>query len=190
LENAIRAAAVWEYLSLGLNVLFVGWVRAIDANDFRVFWRALLRSVNARRMRPRLQNVTLAEEECEFANKFALSCLAHAVRLFDTLPESACGLLREERHFEKWCPFELARDLLDRRIAPRCRAENLLMHLWERHDRAKGDDAWLVGGDTGCWNRVKVNRQTRKSWQPPTKVAMHGYRIPAFTQIARDLGEF
>ncbi|MBI1901345.1 MAG: hypothetical protein HYS13_09580 [Planctomycetia bacterium] len=183
-ENTLRAAAVWEYVSLGLNLIFVAWVRAIEANELPSFRTALRQRLTARRNRPQLCDVPLADNDFDSAIARAIASLAHAVILFDRLPDQGRALL------EEW-PFDLARRIVDRRESARARCDDALQSLLKIHDKAKGGDAWLHwlhAPENGRLERLTINRQSKKSWQPPDKVALHGYRMAAFNRIAKDLG--
>jgi hypothetical protein len=183
-ENTVRAAAVWEYLSLGLNLVFVAWVRAVDVNEFNTFRKALRRSSSARRMKPSLSDVALQDNNYEVATARAIACLSRAAAMFyQRLPEQSRCLLPGN-------PFDLARRFVDRRVSPNARIDEILQELLFLHQNAKGDEAWLQVPDPGRLDRFTVNRDTKKSWQPPNKVTVHGYRIPQFGQIVHDLGGF
>jgi hypothetical protein len=179
--NTIRAAMVWEYLCLGLNLLFVGWARAIEAGRAQAYRRALASGLGSRRRRPHLVTVELTEVEVDDAIGVGVSSLIEAMSLFDQLPEDSRLLLDESR-------FESARRITDRKQSANQRARLALEELLSRHQCSKGDEAWIECTDTSRLDMARLNRDTKGSWQLPKRVSLHGYRMAAFDQIARDLG--
>jgi hypothetical protein len=179
--NTLRAAGVWEYLSLGLNVLFVTWARAIEAQEVRAFRRALAERLAARRGPAQL--ITMSPEGADPSRAIAgaVACLHEAVSLFDRLPEETSCLLECKR-------FELARSIIDRKRPARQRVQLALAELFTLHCCAKGDEAWIECHDLDRLDQAKLNRDTKSSWQLPKEVHLHAYRMAAFGQIVRDLG--
>jgi hypothetical protein len=184
-QNTLRAAAIWEYITLGLNLVFVSWVRAADSGEFMTFRRALRRNLSNRRIRPSLSDVLVQDNDFDGMTLKAVAYLARAVRLFDGAPVQSTILLESGKG-----KFDLARAILNRRTAADIRAEQLLQTLFELHTKAKGDEVWLRAHDSNRMEKFRVNRESKKSWQPPIKVPMHGYRLLQFGQIAYDLGGY
>jgi hypothetical protein len=179
--NTLRSAAVWEYLSLGLNVLFVGWARAIEAGLGRVYRRAMSHRLAVRRTTVRLETVPLDVSDPIPGIAGAISCLAEAVRLYDQLSADRRCLLDAET-------FEIARRLIDRTKPASQRVQKALAELLVLHGCSKGDEAWIQCDDLEHLDRAKLNRSTNESWQLPKEVSLHSYRMMAFDQILQDVG--
>ncbi len=179
--NTLRAAGVWEYLSLGLNVLFVAWARAVEAGDVRAFRKAVAERLATRRVPSQLAAMLLEGADLSRLIAGAVACLHEAVSLFDGLPEESSRLLEEDR-------FDLARRIIDRSKPAKRRVQRALEELLTLHCCAKGDEAWIECHDLDRLDQAKVNRDTKGSWQLPKRVTLHGYRMAAFDQIVFDLG--
>jgi len=179
--NTIRAAMVWEYLCLGLNLLFVGWARAIEERQARAYRRELTMRLAGRRTTQNLAPVELTDVAAADAIAIAVGCLTEAVSRFDRLPTESSSLL-------DLSTFELARQITCRTQPSSHRARGALEQLLIRHQCAKGDEAWIECDNLSRLDLAKLNRDTKGSWQLPKRVPLHGYRMAAFAQIARDLG--
>ena len=179
--NTLRSAAVWEYLSLGLNVLFVGWARAIEAQLPRVYLRAMSHRLGVRRPTASLGTVALDLSDPSHAVGGAISCLAEALRRYDRLSADRRCLLDSEQ-------FEIARRLLAPARPASERVRKALTELLVLHSCSKGDEAWIQCDDLEQLDRARLNRRTKESWQLPKEVSLHSYRMTAFDQILQDVG--
>jgi len=99
----LRAAALWERLSVGTNVVFTSWVRAVETGQPQDVQRALAAFLLVGLGRAALSDVELTEVESALAK--AASNLRIAVRLHDELCSRGVSLPGSE-----W--FDLARHLL------------------------------------------------------------------------------
>jgi len=108
----------------------------------------------------------------------AVSSLRHAIRLHDQLDECHAMLKDEDA-------FELARNLVSSRQAPRVRVAKTINDLRSRHLAAKGDEAWVRECPDG---ELELARDGGETWKMPSAVRPHAYRMAAFHQIAFDLG--
>ena len=90
--NTIRAAMVWEYLCLGLNLLFVGWARAIEDGQARAYRRELTARLAGRRTTQNLAPVELTDVGVADAIAIAVGCLMEAVSRFDRLLTESSSL--------------------------------------------------------------------------------------------------
>ncbi len=172
----LRAAALWERLALGMNVIFTSWVRAIEAGRPGRVERALAELLTLGLRPAALADVELVDFEPALAK--AVANLRVAVRLHDELRD--CGVALRELREGEW--FDVARDLFQRTSSAQTRARNALERLRQAHFAAKGDDAWIDG------NRLELSRPPGGGWKVPARVRLHGYRMAAFDSIVRDLG--
>lgn len=171
----LRAAAIWERLSLGLNVIFTVWVHAIEAGRPLTVARDLARLLSVGIRSAQLAEVDLSDPEAALAK--AVASLRQAVRRHDDLVLRGVNLPGVE-----W--FELAREMVRGRRPPRARAHDTIERLHQKHLEAKGDDAWV----RGYGSALELARDPGAGWTVPSRVRLHGYRMAAFDRVARDLG--
>lgn len=169
----LRAAALWERLALGMNVIFTSWVRAIEAGRPGRVERALAALLTMRLRPAALADVELVEFESALAK--AVANLRAAVRLYDELRDRGVVLPGGQ-----WA--DIARDLIRRKSSAQTRARDLLTRLRQAHFAAKGDDAWING------DPPELSRPPGGGWEVPARVRLHGYRMAAFDSVLRDLG--
>jgi hypothetical protein len=171
----LRVAAVWERLSLGLNVLFMAWVRGIERGETRSVERKLEALLRVGLRCPPLSNIDLEDDH---ALGMGVACLREALRRFDVLADRGV-------EFRDGDAFELVRCLLGKGRSARSRVEETMKGLQSRHKRAKGDEVWVREIGHG---ELELAREPGDSWQLPRVVRLHAYRMSAFGSIARDVG--
>jgi hypothetical protein len=169
----LRAAALWERLALGMNVIFTSWVRAIEAGRPGRMERALAALLTMGLRPAALADVELVELQSALAK--AVANLRAAVRLHDELRDRGVVLPGGQ-----W--FDIARDLFRRKSSAQTRARDVLTRLRQAHFAAKGDDAWING------DPPELSRPPGGGWEVPARVRLHGYRMAAFDSVLRDLG--
>jgi hypothetical protein len=179
LQKALHAAVIWEWLSLGLNVIFVGWSLEVHAGESHRFMRSLilrLRLMPRNRLPTHLTSID-ALTKPETVGR-ALAAIRHALEL---LPDDHRVLFFGD---DAYRAFEIGRRLLrDKSIALKGRVERFLRDLYILHQQAKGDQLWIVTGQSGNYKPA-----LGPSLQIPPSVQPHAYRLSAFGQIVRDLG--
>lgn len=171
----LREAAIWERLSLGLNVIFAVWLRSIEAGRPSTVARDLAKLLSIGTRSAPLAEVDLSDQEAALAK--AVSCLRQAVRRRADLADRGVALTGDE-----W--FELACHLVSADHLPRNRAHDTVERLLQKHLEAKGDEAWVRGHGSA----LELARDPATGWAVPSRVRLHGYRMGAFDNIARDLG--
>jgi hypothetical protein len=171
-QNTLRLAAVWEYLSLGLNTLFIGWVRAIkDSRQRASTYENLLRTTRANRDNS-IQRLPLPLDD-EALISYGRAWLKRALELHNSLKD-----------FVKWPdehPFLLGCHLFNVKKY----GDLALQELFEQHQQAKGDDAWIESNSDGGY---QIAPEFEHGWKLPPNVGPHSYRFSAFSGIARDIG--
>ena len=164
---ALREAAIWERLSVGLHALFLLWLHHIDKP------RTVVRLVrSARRSRANNWNAIEGIAIDEASAVHAVGSIRQALALRDRLPGDALP------HSDP-STFELGEAVLSASTP----VEDVLATLESRHVQAKGDDAWLREGRRG----KELARDADDKWKLPTAATLHGYRLGAFGQILVDL---
>ncbi|MBI4475435.1 MAG: hypothetical protein HY646_22415 [Acidobacteria bacterium] len=170
--QTLRTAAVWEYLSVGLNTLFTLWVRAIDAGRRKSAEQNIAGLLRRRVVpTPKLETVDLIEEDT--AALKGIACLRRALQLHDLLSERGVRLPAPET-------FDLALRFLTSK-----NVRDGLHLLLQMHRAVKGDEAWVMEVSR---EHFEIVREAGASWKIPTMARPHGYRMAAFRQIATDLG--
>lgn len=165
---ALREAAIWERLSVGLHAIFLLWLAHIEkpataARAIRVARRTL-----AARWFP-FEGIAINEGAAAYAIRSIRRALALRDRLAnsDTLP-----------HCDPTA-FELGEVV----VSAATPIDDVLARLEARHLQAKGDDAWLREGRRG----KELARDADDKWKLPTIATLHGYRLGAFGQLLADL---
>ncbi len=170
--QTLRTAAIWEYLSVGLNTLFVLWVRAIDAGRRKSVEQNVARILRRRVLpTPRLETVDLTDEAP--AIERGIACIRYALQLHNLLSERGVHLPAADT-------FDLASRFLKSK-----HALDGLQLLLQTHRAIKGDEAWVAEGSPG---NFEIVREAGASWKIPAATRPHGYRMSAFRQMVRDLG--
>jgi len=172
----LHFASVWEHLSLGLNVVFCTWVRAVAQGTQGSFFRAFAHSAKQRGI-PILRTTSL--EDTEGALRRARACLRRAEQLFTDVCREGGNLLGENED-----KFTLGSEIL--KVGNTGTAEKAIQRLLSVHQQAKGDETWVLCPDSEL-GRAVLNRDTKKGWSPPDKVHLHPYRMSAFAQLVDDL---
>jgi len=171
-QYTLRLAAVWEYLSLGLNALFIGWVRAIKEGERKASaFERLLKTTRADRDNS-LQRLSLPLDD-EALISYGRAWLKRALELHKSLKD-----------YVKWpdeYPFSLGRHLFHAKQY----GDLALQELFEQHQQAKGDDAWIESNSNGGY---QIAGEFEDGWKLPPAVGPHSYRFSAFSRIARDIG--
>jgi hypothetical protein len=164
---ALREAAVWERLSVGLQAVFLLWLsRRFSQREVRT----LLARARRTRRRPGLPFGRI--EIDEVAAVTAVQSVRRALHLRDRLAPRG-GLSHCEAEV-----FELGAAL-----AGTTPLDEVLEQLAARHVAAKGDDAWI----TMTRGKPQLARDADDKWQLPTAATLHGYRLNAFGCILHDL---
>ena len=165
---ALREAAVWERLSVGLNSTFLLWLHYIDRPSAA---RRIIREprrTRAVRSQP-FADIRINEE----AAKHAIRSIRRALALRDRFAHHG-GLSRCDPR-----AFELGEAV----VSSATSVEDVLMRLEVWHLAAKGDDAWLRDGNYG----KELARDADNKWKLPSVARLHSYRLGAFGQILTDL---
>ena len=171
-KNTLRLAAVWEYLSLGLNTLFIGWVRAIKEGERKATtFERLLGTTRANRSNS-LPRLSLPLDD-EALISYGRAWLKRALELHSSLKD--CGKWPDEHLFT-----------LGRRLLHANENRDLaLQELFQQHQQAKGNDAWI---DTKSNGGYRIAPEFEEGWKLPPNVGLHSYRFSAFSSIADDIG--
>lgn len=165
--NALREAAVWERLSVGLNATFLLW---LDRIRTPAATKKLL--ADARRKRAVTPRAFAAIPIGDDAAVEAIQSVRRALALRDRLDKRG-GL----SHCDP-SAFELGEALVGT-----TNLDEVLTRLEARHVKAKGDDAWI----RSVGRRHELARDADDKWEPPKTATLHGYRLDAFGQILADL---
>jgi hypothetical protein len=165
--GALREAAVWERLSVGLNAVFLLWLAHLRSPGF-----ARERLVAARRKR-RVERLPFSDIQIDdSATATAVQSVRRALAMRDRLePRGGLG------------HCDTSAFTLGDAVVSGVPIGNVLEQLEERHVVAKGDDAWIR--DHG--QRKELARDTDRSWQLPSAATLHAYRLTAFGSILADL---
>jgi hypothetical protein len=165
--SALREAAVWERLSVGLHATFLLW---LDRIRTPASTKKLLAAARRKRaVTPRVFAAIAIEDHTAIE---AIQSVRRALALRDRL-EARGGL----PHCEP-SAFELGEALVGT-----TNLDEVMTRLEERHSEAKGDDAWIRPVGRGR----ELARDADDKWEPPKTATLHGYRLNAFGQILADL---
>ena len=165
---ALREAAIWERLSVGLHAIFLLWLHNIEkpANA-----RRMIKS--ARRMRNKgwvpYDDIAVCSDDVA---AHAIQSIRRALRLRARLSEDAL------RHSDL-VAFELGEAV----VGASTSVDDVFELLASKHAQAKGDDAWMRDGRNG----KELARDSDDKWQLPTRATLHGYRLGAFGSLLVDL---
>jgi len=167
---ALREAAIWERLSLGLNAVFLLWLAAIERRDLR---RVASSLADARRTRASVSGFSELSINGEPAvvARAAFASIRRSLALRERLGSEAVA--RSERE-----AFDLGAALLGREPIA-----TVMQRLEGRHMSIKADEAWLRPGRDG----VELARDPGDRWELPQVARLHPYRLWAFGQIVADL---
>lgn len=166
-RTALREAAVWERLSVGLHAVFLLWLSPQHSAG-RV--KGMLAA--ARRKRPASSlpfgSIPIDENAAVVAIQSVRRALAQRAKLEPRGQLPRCDA----------SAFELGELLVGGG-----KLDDVFARLAERHVAAKGDDAWIqsVGG------KPELARDADDKWKLPNAATLHGYRLNAFASIRDDL---
>lgn len=181
-RETLRAAAVWERLSVGLNTLFILWVRSVNAGEPRRFESDLSQLLSRRAPPSRFKAAASPLGGILMTDASALAqgvaSLRLGLRLNDRLRDIGVELPDPSA-------FELARILIGKGNTVKSRTPDALARLLGRHREAKGDESWVREGANGT---LEMSRDAGEGWTIPKLVRPHAYRMRAFGSVARDLG--
>jgi hypothetical protein len=163
---ALREAAIWERLSVGLHAVFLLWLHHIEKRTTAVRMIQKARRTRGASPDPH-EDIPIDDQAADRAVRSIRRALVMRDRLTDeqALPHSDPAV------------FELGEAL----VGASTRVDDVLRLLADRHLQAKGDDAWLRPG------RRELARDADDKWQLPTSATLHGYRLGAFGQLLVDL---
>jgi hypothetical protein len=166
--NALREAAIWERLSVGLHAIFLLWLSNIEKPTNA---KRLIKS--ARRMRSKgwLPYEDIQVDSDDVAAR-AIQSIRGALALRARLAEDALS------HSDP-IAFELGEAV----VGASTSVDDVFAQLASRHAQAKGDDAWMRDGRDG----KELARDPDDKWQLPTRATLHGYRLGAFGSLLFDL---
>ena len=160
---ALREAAIWERLALGLHAVFLLWLRHIEHPS-----TAKRMVTVARRSRVaggQYEDIAIGDDTA----RQAIGSIRRGLRLRARLPADAL------RHCDPTA-FELGEA-----VVGSTSIDEVFERLRARHSQAKGDDAWIREGGK------ELARDADDKWQLPTRATLHGYRLAAFGSLLHDL---
>jgi len=165
---ALREAAIWERLSVGLNAIFLLWLHHVEKPGVATRMIQTARRSRAASAVP-FGDIAIDEHAAMHAIQSIRLALLAVRRLAngDAFPHSDPAV------------FELG----EASVSSTTRIGDVLEKLGARHFKAKGDDAWLREGSSG----KELARDADDKWEVPTAARLHGYRLDAFGQILSDL---
>lgn len=165
---ALREAAVWERLAVGLHAIFLLWLHHIGrpgsaARPIRAARRARPQAL------PPCEPIEIASDQVA---ALAVQSIRHALALRDRLPDDAL-------HRSDPAAFALGAVVVG--AAP---IDDVFAQLAARHAQAKGDDAWTRDGRQG---QELARDADDDKWRLPTRATLHGYRLGALSSLLADL---
>lgn len=169
---ALREAAIWERLSLGLNATFLLWLAAFEPDRRRSTVQLLRRTRRTRRGAGPLDAIPVASMAGEEVARRAFASIRRALELRSRLDAEA--LSRSDG-----AAFELGEAL----VGGATPIADVLRAFEERHCAVKGDEAWLRRGPQAS----QLARDPGEPWELPQTARLHPYRLWAFGQILADL---
>lgn len=166
--EALREAAIWERLSVGLHTIFLLWLHNINKPSNA---KRLIKSARNTRRKPWIpyEDIDVGSED---AATRAIQSIRRALELRARLPD---GTLRHSDPIA----FELGEAV----VGASTPLDDVFVQLASRHAQAKGDDAWMRDGRDG----KELARDADDKWQLPTRATLHGYRLGAFGSLLVDL---
>jgi hypothetical protein len=169
--SALREAAIWERLSVGLHAIFLLWLHHIrkPVAAARMIEAARRTRGTSHRSYP-YEDIAIDEE----AAVRAVRSIRRALALRNNLLARGQILARSDR---------TAFDLGEAVVSKSRPVNEVLKALEARHLQAKGDDAWVREGRRG----KELARDADDKWQLPTRATLHGYRLQAFGSLLSDL---
>ncbi|MEO7732161.1 MAG: hypothetical protein ABIY55_14395 [Kofleriaceae bacterium] len=164
---ALREAAAWERLSVGLHAIFLLWLRHLEHPHETKRLLVAARKTRATKRRA-FDAISVGDHTAAHAVQSVRVALALRARL-------------EPRGALPHCDpsaFELGEA-----IVGDVHLDEVFTRLASRHLAAKGDDAWIRPVGRG-W---ELARDADDKWAPPTLATLHGYRLNAFGSLLDDL---
>jgi len=166
--EALREAAIWERLSVGLHAVFLLWLSNIERPTNA---RRLIRSARRTRSKAWFPYADI-EVDSDNVASHAIQSIRRALALRARLPDDALP------HSDP-----VAFDLGEAVVGASTSVDDVFAQLASRHAQAKGDDAWMRDGRYG----KELARDADDKWQLPTRATLHGYRLGAFGSLLVDL---
>jgi hypothetical protein len=161
----LREAAVWERLSIGLNAIFLLWLRGLE-NPGRTEKMIARARKNRSGKRP-FAEISIGDNTAADAIQSVRRALYARGRLpQDDLPRCDSSAFQLGEALIGTTPLDEVFDLLER-----------------RHIDAKGEEGWIRRVDSAR----ELARDADDTWELPRKATLHGYRLKAFDQIRTDL---
>lgn len=170
--SALRQAAVWERLAVGLDATFLLWLKWLSSptKTAKLFSDARKRTRTQPELKPILVGETTAIEAIQSVRR-ALDLRCRLERHGDL------ALFDNPRAAEA---FRIGEALVGSGSV-----DDVLKRIEDLHLSAKGDDAWIRPVGRGR----ELARDADDKWEVPTKASLHGYRLHAFGQLLSDLTE-
>lgn len=165
---ALREAAIWERLSVGLHAIFLLWLHNIEKPTTAKRSLKVARRARSKGWTP----YGAIEVDTDELAVRAIQSIRRALALRDRLPEDALRRIDPT-----------AFDLGEAVVSSSTSIDDVLTQLASRHAQAKGDDAWMRDGRYG----KELARDADDKWQLPTRATLHGYRLGAFGSLLVDL---
>lgn len=165
---ALRQAAVWERLSVGLQALFLLSLHNLEHPGH------VKTAILIARKAKSLKRLSLSSIEVDdFTADNAIQSIRRSLKL------------REQLVKEGICSFDdhEAFDLGERAVSGCEPVESLICALEMRHHQAKLDDAWIRHDG----KRKELVRESGDSWTLPTRANVRSYRLLAFSRLLNDL---
>lgn len=164
---ALREAAIWERLSVGLHAIFLLWLHHIEKPTAP---KRLITSARQTRSKAWLpyEEVDIASDDVAARG---IRSIRRAIALRARLTDGAV------RHSDP-AAFELGEA-----VVGSASLDDVFAQLASRHAQAKGDDGWLREGLRG----KELARDPDDKWQLPPHATLHGYRLGAFGSLLVDL---
>jgi hypothetical protein len=165
---ALREAAVWERLSVGLNAIFLLWLQNIRKPAIVTTMIGAARRAKEQKRLP-FRDVPIGSDTA----KYAVASIRRALTMCDRVAALA--------DFRRSDPEAFHLGELVVSAAPR--VEDIYPSIERRHLDAKGDDGWLRDGARG----KELARDAGDKWKLPDVARLHSYRLGAFGQMLADL---
>jgi hypothetical protein len=166
--SALREAAVWERLSVGLHAVFLLWLSHLRSPG--IVKQQLATARRARRI------ATLEFADIDIKQAAAVVTAVQSVRR--ALDRHDRLAPRGQLEHCDASAFELGEALVGREAI-----DKVFERFEKRHHAAKGDDAWIRHRG----HAPELVRDRDRKWQLPSIAKLHPYRLSAFASIQADL---
>lgn len=170
----LAQAALWEWFTVGLHALFVGYLQALKNGpaQVRVFESALEGYLQRRPPRSRTLEEIRTDQDPEAVCREGIAALMQGLELGKAIPFS--------KPEQEWV-WSVAKSALRGKDSAKKRKDSLLKVMCERHLDTKAEEAWI--DRPYPMGRVRPGRKSKI----PTVVRPHAYRLWAFGRIVCDL---